>query len=277
MLAATVCSTSISNGKPQADQLSDFLDATKANPSYPARSDKITRGAHGFHLMTVLKQSGDEFSCEILDGTQTPGDLNCMAGRGALGVDSVARPRQAVGIATCALPTRVAAERGFRSRVPQPNERVEWCVGKERRAWLGRGGKFVERGQVVGGTDRADLVRGRDRGEDGHTQETHFITDRRREAHDPPGRCALRHHLRRVPAIGKTKRPLSHPARQHAEGLVILRIGRTTARRRRPARPTSADSNAGARATAGSLGVSHRLRKSMPRVGQGAKGGAEPD
>ena len=48
LLPATACSTSISNRKPQADQLSDFLDVVKADPSYPARSDKITREAHDF-------------------------------------------------------------------------------------------------------------------------------------------------------------------------------------------------------------------------------------
>ena len=54
------------------------MDATKTNPSYPVRSDKITREAHGFHLMSDLKRSGEEFVREILDVTQTLGDQNCM-------------------------------------------------------------------------------------------------------------------------------------------------------------------------------------------------------
>ena len=75
---ATTCSTSISNRKPHADQLFDFLSATKANPSYPARSDQITSEAHGFHLMSDLKRSGEEFVREVLGGAQTLGDKNCM-------------------------------------------------------------------------------------------------------------------------------------------------------------------------------------------------------
>ena len=72
------CSTNISNRKSQAVLISGFLDATKSNPSYPMRSEKITREAHGFILMSDLNRRGDEFVCEILNRSQEICDNNCM-------------------------------------------------------------------------------------------------------------------------------------------------------------------------------------------------------